>query len=108
MLAAADCMWLGYTEFYGMSGVMVFSGRHGVPVLASQEGLIGYLAKKHEVGVIIEPRNRLSVVNALNRLVQEREFFRQAGENGISVFEKHDPTELQRLVTERVTMKRTI
>jgi hypothetical protein len=68
--------------------------------------LIGYLAKKLELGVIIEPRNRLSVVNALNRLAEEPEFFRQAGKNGISVFEKHDPTELQRLVTERVTVKR--
>jgi glycosyltransferase involved in cell wall biosynthesis len=106
VLAAADCMWVGYTGFYGMSGVMVLSGRHGIPVLASREGLIGYLAKKLELGVIIEPRNRLSVVNALNRLAEEPEFFRQAGKNGISVFEKHDPTELQRLVTERVTVKR--
>jgi glycosyltransferase involved in cell wall biosynthesis len=106
VLAAADCMWVGYTEFYGMSGVMVLSGRHGMPVLASREGLIGYLAKKHEVGLVIEPRNRSSVVNALNRLAEEPEFFRQAGKSGISVFGKHDPTELQRLVTERVTMKR--
>jgi glycosyltransferase involved in cell wall biosynthesis len=106
VLAAADCMWVGYTEFYGMSGVMVLSGRHGMPVLASREGLIGYLAKKHEVGLVIEPRNRSSVVNALNRLAEDPGFFRQAGKNGISVFGKHDPTELQRLVTERVTMKR--
>jgi glycosyltransferase involved in cell wall biosynthesis len=106
VLAAADCMWIGYTEFYGMSGVMVLSGRHGLPVLASREGLIGYLARKHEIGLTIEPRNRLSVVNALNRLAEEPEFFRQAGANGIAVFEKHDPTELQRLVTGRVTMKR--
>lgn len=107
VLAAADCMWVGYTGFYGMSGVMVLSGRHGLPVLASREGLIGYLAKKHQIGVIIEPRNRLSVVNALNRLAEEPEFFRQAGEKGISVFGKHDPSGLQRLVTERVTMKRS-
>ena len=30
----------------------------------------------------------------------------QAGQKGISVFGRHDPSELQRLVTERVTMKR--
>jgi glycosyltransferase involved in cell wall biosynthesis len=107
VLAAADCAWLGYTGFYGMSGVMVLSGRHGVPVLASREGLIGYLAKKHEIGVTIEPRDRLSVVNALNRLAEERDFFQRAGKKGISVFEKHDPIELQRLVTEKVTMKRS-
>jgi glycosyltransferase involved in cell wall biosynthesis len=65
VLSAADCTCLGYTGSYGMSGVMVLSGRHGVPVLASREGLIGYFAKKHEIGMIIDPRNRASVVNAL-------------------------------------------
>jgi len=105
VLAAADCAWLGYTGFYGMSGVMVLSARHGVPVLASREGLIGYLTMKHQFGVTIEPGDRSSVVDALNRLAGEREFFRLAGEKGASVFEKHDPIELQRLVTERVTMK---
>ncbi len=101
VLSAADCMWLGYTNFYGMSGVMVLSGRHGVPVLAAREGLIGYLTKKHEIGVIIEPENRSSVVDALNRLGREPDLFRQAGKNAISVFENHDPIELQRLVTEK-------
>jgi glycosyltransferase involved in cell wall biosynthesis len=105
VLAAADCMWLGYTGFYGMSGVMVLSGRHGMPVLASREGLIGYLAKKYEMGVIIEPGDRSSVVNGLNRLAEEPEFFQQAGKKGVAVFEKHEPAELQRLVTEKVTMK---
>ena len=101
VLSAANCMWLGYTDFYGMSGVMVLSGRHGVPVLASREGLIGHLAEKHQIGVIIEPRNKLSVISALNRLAIGDDFFRQAGNRGRSVFERHDPAELQRLVTEK-------
>ena len=105
VLSAADCMWIGHTEFYGTSGVMVLAARHGVPVLATEEGLIGYLAKKYAIGVIIQPRNRSSVVKGLNRLVDERDFFKQAGKNGISVFEKHDPTEFQRIVTEKVAMK---
>ncbi len=102
VLSAADCMWIGHTDFYGTSGVMVLAGRHGVPVLATEDGLIGYLARKHELGVIIQPRNRLSVVRALNRLVDEPEWFKLAGKSGVSVFEKHDPMEFQRLVTEKV------
>jgi glycosyltransferase involved in cell wall biosynthesis len=107
ILAASDCMWIGYTQFYGMSGTMVQSGRHALPVLASQEGLIGYLARKHEIGVIIEPRDQSSVVTALNRLVNEPEFFLRAGKNGVPAFQQHCPTALQRLVAEKAAQSWT-
>jgi glycosyltransferase involved in cell wall biosynthesis len=107
VLAAADCMWVGYTDFYGLSSMMVLSGRHAVPVLASQDGLIGHIARKFEIGVIIEPRNPPSVVAALIRLVNEPEFFVRAGRNGVTVFQKHRPTELQRLVTEKAVQSWT-
>jgi hypothetical protein len=37
-------------------------------------------------------------------LVSEPGFFLQAGKNGTVAFEKHDPIELQRLVTEKGTL----
>jgi glycosyltransferase involved in cell wall biosynthesis len=98
VLSAADCMWLGYTNFYGMSGIMVLSGRHAVPVLASQDGLIGYLAKRYELGMLVEPGNRSSVLAALNALVNDPGFFERAGENGVPLFKDHSPSVLQRLV----------
>lgn len=101
LLAAADCMWLGYTDFYGASGIMVLSGRHAVPVMASSAGLIGHLARKYEIGVVIDPLDRMSVVTALNRLVHEPEYFEQAGRNGVSAFQKHRPVEMQHLVTKK-------
>jgi glycosyltransferase involved in cell wall biosynthesis len=102
VLAAADCSWVGYIGFYGMSGMMALSGSHGVPVLGSPEGLIGYLTRKYEIGVVIDPRNRQSVVNALNRLVTEPQFFLCAGKNAVLAFQKHAFPELQRIVTEKV------
>jgi glycosyltransferase involved in cell wall biosynthesis len=101
VLAAADCMWIGHIDFYGTSGVMVLAARHGIPVLATEQGLIGYLAKKHDIGVIIQPRNRSSVLNALSRLVNEPDWFREVGKAAISAFDRHDPEEFQRLVTEK-------
>jgi glycosyltransferase involved in cell wall biosynthesis len=103
-LAAADCMWIGYTNFYGVSSMMVLSGRHAVPILATREGLIGYIARKHGIGVVIEPQDHSSVVSALIRLVNEPEFFISAGRNGVTAFQKHTPAELQRLVTEKVQL----
>jgi glycosyltransferase involved in cell wall biosynthesis len=100
LLASADCMWVGYIDFYGSSGVMALAGRHAVPVLASEYGLVGHFTKKHNLGVTIDPQNQASVVAALNRLVAEPEFFVRAGRNGIPVFEDHNPAEFQRAVTD--------
>jgi glycosyltransferase involved in cell wall biosynthesis len=100
LLAAADCIWGGYIDFYGASGVMALAGRHAVPVLASEYGLVGYLTKKYALGVIFDPRSKSSIVTALNRLAAEPEFFIRAGKNSVSVYQSHNPNELQRLVTE--------
>jgi glycosyltransferase involved in cell wall biosynthesis len=99
LLAATDCLWVGYTDFYGVSGVMALAGRHSVPVLASDYGLVGHFTRKHELGVVIEPRNPATIVAALNRLVADPSFFLRAGRNAVPVFEPHDPIALQQVVT---------
>jgi len=103
ILAAADCMWVGYVDFYGVSSVMALAGRHAMPVLASSAGLVGYFTDRHELGAVVDPRDRSSIVAALNRLVHEPEFFQRAGSNGISVYQRHSPVELQRVIVETVT-----
>jgi glycosyltransferase involved in cell wall biosynthesis len=107
VIAAADCMWVGHTDFYGTSGVMVLAARHALPVLATEEGLIGYLARQHRIGVIIQPKNRASVVAALNRLVEQPEWFGRAGIDAAAAFRRHDSTEFQRLVAEKVAFQRS-
>jgi glycosyltransferase involved in cell wall biosynthesis len=103
LLAAADCMWVGYIDFYGVSSVMALAGSHAMPVVASAAGLVGHFTRKHELGAIVEPRDQSSIVAALNRLVNEPEFFQRAGSNGICAYQHHSPLELQRLVVETVT-----
>jgi hypothetical protein len=102
LLAAADCMWIGYTDFYGVSGVMALAGRYAIPVLASEYGLVGHFARKYQLGAIIDPWNQSSIVAALNRLVNEPEFFERAGRNGVPVYQHHTPIALQRVVTDIV------
>jgi glycosyltransferase involved in cell wall biosynthesis len=102
ILAASDCMWVGYIDFYGVSSVMALAGRHAIPVLASSYGLVGYFTRKHQLGAIVEPHDQPSIVAALNRLVNEPEFFQRAGSNGIAAYQRHSPLELQRLVAETV------
>jgi glycosyltransferase involved in cell wall biosynthesis len=98
LLLAADCMWVGYVDFYGVSSVMALAARNAMPVIASDYGLVGYLAGKHGLGAVVEPRNIASIVTALNRLVNEPEFFARAGRAGVAAFHDHAPIEFQRRV----------
>jgi glycosyltransferase involved in cell wall biosynthesis len=102
VLAATDCMWVGYANFYLMSGIMVLSGRHGIPVIATSNGLIGYWTTEKNIGIAVDVSNRSCVVAALNQLVFEPELFARMGENGIEAFSEHRPAALQQLVIEKL------
>jgi glycosyltransferase involved in cell wall biosynthesis len=102
VLAAADCLWVKYCGFYGMSSIMVLSGVHGLPVIATQEGVIGYFSRKYGIGVTVDSDNRRAVVAALNRMVTAPEIFLQLGKNGKSVFERHTVREFQQIVSQQV------
>jgi hypothetical protein len=71
VLSAADSMWLGYSKFYGMSGVLVLAVRHSLPCIFTREGVIGYLGRKLAVGPEIDPDNIQTVVDALRSLTMK-------------------------------------
>jgi glycosyltransferase involved in cell wall biosynthesis len=98
VLAASDCMWVGYSNFYLMSGVMVLAGRHGLPVIATRDGLIGHWTREHDIGIAVNVEERASVVAALNQLVLEPQQLTRMGQNGMQVFEEHEPAILAQLI----------
>jgi predicted nucleic acid-binding protein len=71
VLSAADSMWLGYSKFYGMSGVLVLAVRHDLPCIFTREGIIGYLGRKFAVGPEMDPDNIQTVVDALRSLTMK-------------------------------------
>jgi hypothetical protein len=71
VLSAADSMWLGYSKFYGMSGVLVLAVRHDLPCIFTCEGIIGYLGRKFAVGPEMDPDNIQTVVEALRSLTMK-------------------------------------
>jgi len=86
---AADAVWVGYKKFYGMSGVLVQAGKMGLPVIASQDGLIGWLVNKYKTGVTVDVMNPVDVAGKINLLYSdagERSLF---GNNGIKQAEQH-------------------
>jgi glycosyltransferase involved in cell wall biosynthesis len=98
VLAASDCMWVGYSSFYLMSGVMVLAGRHGIPVIATRDGLIGYWTRERDIGIAVNIGEPASVIAALNQLVLEPGQLTHMGQNGIRAFAQHEPSVLSQLV----------
>jgi hypothetical protein len=78
VLSAADSMWLGYSKFYGMSGVLVLAVRHDLPCIFTREGIIGYLGRKFAVGPEMDPYNIQTVVEALRSLTMKPQQYSQS------------------------------
>jgi len=54
LVSAADMCWVGYPHFYGSSGVLWEAVLAGVPVLATNTGLIGYWTRKYGMGRAVD------------------------------------------------------
>jgi glycosyltransferase involved in cell wall biosynthesis len=98
IFSAADIVWLGYEGFYGMSGVLVQAGSMGLPVIACEEGLIGWVSKKYRMGITVRAREVASVVGALSRLASDPALRHELGENGRAMAAGHDPRSFGRCV----------
>jgi glycosyltransferase involved in cell wall biosynthesis len=67
---ASDLVWLGYSNgFYGSSGVLYQAVSAKLPVIAMQDGLIGYLVKKYSLGVTVNPEDTASINAGLENLL---------------------------------------
>lgn len=89
--AASDIVWLGYRGHYNMSGVLVFAGRMGLPVLACVEGVIGRLTQKYVLGISVPISDKNRIINAIKKLAQDVHSTKSFGENGRRIFESHTP-----------------
>lgn len=69
LFAAADMVWLGYRGHYTASGVLAQAACVGRPVLACEEGIIGWQTGRHGLGKVIRPDQISSVIAGVNALL---------------------------------------
>jgi glycosyltransferase involved in cell wall biosynthesis len=63
---ASDYCWLGYVSgFFASSGVLYQCASIGLPVIAMQNGIIGHAVKNNSLGLLIDPNDKNSIINAL-------------------------------------------
>ncbi|NRB39308.1 MAG: glycosyltransferase [Pseudomonadales bacterium] len=68
---ASDIIWCGYLNHYTMSGVLIKAASSQRPVLSCQEGLLGYLTQKHQLGLAIDCQTPKAVKTAIHSLLTE-------------------------------------
>jgi glycosyltransferase involved in cell wall biosynthesis len=89
--AAADMVWMGYFGFLGSSGVLLQSAKAGLPIIACNEGTIGWTTRQHGLGLTIDPMDATEVASAINKLAGNHSFRRQCGDRGILLAKQHTP-----------------
>jgi glycosyltransferase involved in cell wall biosynthesis len=79
---ASDVAWMGYRGQYIASGVQLQAALAGLPVVACEEGLIGWLTRRYGLGLTVDIDDARMVAEAISRLVRDRELSAEYAENG--------------------------
>lgn len=88
---ACDAVWLGYRGWYGMSGVVVQAAAAGKPLIATEEGVVGWIVEQHQIGEAIPAGDPGAVVAAMHKLVADPELCRTYAANGLRMAPRHTP-----------------
>jgi glycosyltransferase involved in cell wall biosynthesis len=64
-MAHAACVVLPYLHHYGMSRVLLEAATVGTPVVVHTDGLLGYLVRRHGLGLSVDCRDPLALRRAL-------------------------------------------
>lgn len=89
VFSAADAVWLGYLAHYQMSGVLVQAGMMGLPSIACEEGLIGWLTMHHQSGVVVSVSDPSNVARKIKDLFETPGLAGEYGNNGRKAYASH-------------------
>ncbi len=102
VFSAADVVWLGYQGHYHMSGVLVQAGLMGLPVLACEEGLIGWLTKRYTSGLVVPISSPSAIAEAIGELSRNATVAQQYGENGCLAYASHTLENCSRILVDAI------
>jgi glycosyltransferase involved in cell wall biosynthesis len=69
---AANVAWLGYWNFYNMSGMLLQATIAGLPVIACKNGLVGWYSSTYGLGELVDVTQHDEIVRALQSLALDR------------------------------------
>ncbi len=102
LLSASDALWIGYVDFYTMSNILVLAAHHNLPPIVSEQGIIGWLARKHDFGLIVDPHSQGSILSALRIVADDPASLTDATRRAYTAFEAHNSASFQRTILDAV------
>jgi glycosyltransferase involved in cell wall biosynthesis len=81
VFCASDLVWMGYRGQYIASGVQLQAALARLPVVACEEGLIGWLTRKYGLGLTVDIGDARMVAETVSRLVRDRGLSAECTEN---------------------------
>ncbi|MBA2692113.1 MAG: glycosyltransferase family 4 protein [Rubrobacter sp.] len=82
LFLASDIVWVGYRKQYISSGVLLQAGMASLPVIACDEGIIGWLSKNYQIGPTVNPEDPAEVAAAVSKLARNKSLATKLGANG--------------------------
>ncbi|PMS37039.1 hypothetical protein B0G57_115131 [Trinickia symbiotica] len=71
LFSACDVVWIGYKDHYGMSGVLVQAYKFGKIAIASSAGLIGWFAKRDQMGPLLDDLSASTIRSAIDDAIRQ-------------------------------------
>jgi glycosyltransferase involved in cell wall biosynthesis len=84
VFAASDIVWMGYRNHYYTSGVIIQAGAAELPVIACEQGMIGWVTRRHSLGPVVntdDPAAMAAIVASLVRSPELRRTYGLAGKH---------------------------
>ena len=102
VFSAADAVWLGYSAHYLMSGVLVQAGMMGLPVIACEEGLIGWLTTRHKSGIVVPVSEPSVVAKGIKDLLEVPGRAQEYGNNGRRAYASHTESRAAKILLQAI------
>lgn len=97
VFSVSDAVWLGYLSHYQMSGVLVQAGMMGLPSIACEEGLIGWLTARHQSGVVVPTSDPARVAREIRNLFETPGCAYTYGNNGRKAYASHTEGSVEKI-----------
>lgn len=98
VFSAADIVWIGYRNHYQMSGLLVQAGKMSLPVIACEEGLIGWLTRQHQSGMVVSVKRSDSIARGVRELYDDPDRAERYGSNGCLAYASHTIEHFSRII----------
>ena len=97
---ASDVVWCGYKGFFAMSAVLVQAAAMGLPVVACQKGIAGWLTEKYETGKTIDVNSEKAIQQAIKSLMNNKEEYARLSQNGKTLSKMHKEVRFNEVLKE--------